>query len=61
MKNTFSSHRGNDVRSGGGLMSEPAPCLSVLPDADDDEDARQQVALIEALPVTVQPKCAPAR
>ena len=42
-------------------MSEPAPCLSVLPDAAEDEDARQQVALIEALLVTVQPKCAPAR
>lgn len=34
-------------------MSEPAP-LSVLPDAADDEDARQQVALLKALLVTVQ-------
>jgi hypothetical protein len=35
-------------------MSKPAPTLSVLPDAADDEDARQQVALIHALLVTVQ-------
>jgi hypothetical protein len=35
-------------------MSEPAPSLSVLPDAADDEDVRQQVALIKALLLTVQ-------
>jgi len=35
-------------------MREPAPSLSVLSDAADDEDARQQVALLKALLVTVQ-------
>ena len=35
-------------------MSEPAPALSVLPDAADDADARQQVALLKALLLTVQ-------
>ena len=35
-------------------MADSAPSLSVLPAAADDEDTRQQIALIQALLVTVQ-------
>ena len=35
-------------------MTDPAPFPALLPSAPDDEDARQQVALIKALLVTVQ-------
>ena len=35
-------------------MTKSAPALALLPDPADDEDARQQVALLQALLVTVQ-------
>ena len=35
-------------------MTKSAPALALLPDTADDEDARQQVALLKALLVTVQ-------